>query len=230
MTKRILPDAVRKREGRKIKDKSPPWSPRKYHATLVIGSRMSGKSNCLAWCLLNGWSKNYKNVILLSPSVTFDKTWTAIEHLDNVLVSDQCDDAILNDILESQKQLVKKSRKNDLLLIIDDFASILRSKGGPSKVLDKIFSTGRHYSMSVVLTSQYLNFVSPACRMNATNLIVYRLNDKEYAKLAEEYRMFLTDKEFIKKAIDATKRRFSFFYIDCQTEDIDKVFNEGFHD
>lgn len=231
MTKQqILPTAVPKKEGRRIKDNSPPWSPRKFFALSIIGSRTSGKTNLVAWCLLNGWLENYKNVVIFSPSVTFDKTWTAIEDYDNVLASDECNDQILNEVMQHQKRLFKKSKKNDLLLIIDDFSSVMRTKGGFVKALDKIYSTCRHFGTSIVVTAQFFCHLSPTCRLNSTNVIVFRLNDKENAKLAEEFRMFLPDKEFIQRAIEATQKRYHFFYIDMQTEEPDKVFTEGFHD
>jgi len=230
MTKRILPSAVPKKEGKRIKDRSPPWSPRKFFALSIVGSRTSGKTNLVAWCLLNGWLDNYKNVVIFSPSVTFDKTWTSVEDYDNILASDECSDAILNQVMDHQKRLWRKSHKNDLLIIVDDFSSVMRTKGGFTKTLDKIFSTARHYGTSICITAQFLNHISPTCRLNSTNVIVFRLNDKEYTKLAEEYRMFLSDKEFIQNAIEATHQRYHFFYIDMQTEDRQKVFTEGFHD
>jgi hypothetical protein len=180
---------------------------------------------------LNGWLKNYKNTLIFSPSITFDKTWTAIEDERNVLVSEECNDAILEDVLKKQKALYRKSKKNDLLIILDDFSSILRSKGGGfSKTLDKLFSTCRHFATSIVVTAQYFSHISPTCRLNSTNLVVFRLNDKEYRKMAEEYRIFLTDKEFIDMAIDSTQEKYHFFYINLQTEDETKVFSEGFQE
>lgn len=217
----------------KLKDNSPEWAPRKYHTLSIIGSRTKGKTNLMVWMLLTGGlAKCYEQVVILSPSITFDKTWRALDKYENISTSSDCTGEILEAILTLQKQRWSQRKKSDkrppdTLLVIDDFGPVART-GDVKKVLEKLYATARHFGLSLWFSVQAAMMLSPVMRLNSTNVILFRLNLKEYRKLSEEWRCHLSEQDFISRCLDATREKYHFLYINLQTNEQERIFNEGF--
>lgn len=231
MTIRVEVTAVQLKKERKRKDPTSSFLPPQFSAVSIVAPRRSGKTNLICWMLLNGLLDAYKNCVLFSPSVLFDRTYSSLEHADNLLVSEEISDEALRDVMRKQTALARKSKKNTLLLIIDDFSSQLRGKqksGGFQKTLDTLYSRCRHILTTVICTFQYYSHFSPCVRMNTSHLIAFRLSRKEWQHIAEEFRLHLSEKEFIEIAEAATMEKYKFFMIDLTTPDDNKVFGQGF--
>lgn len=231
MTKRIQVTAVKVKKERKQKDPTPPFLPPQFSSVTLVAPRRSGKTNLICWMLLNGLLDSYERVVLYSPSIYFDQTYKSIMSADNLYFSDEISDEELQQVMKEQSQLAMENKKNTLLIIIDDFSSQLRGKakfGGFQKTLDTLYSRCRHILTTVICTSQYYSHLSPCVRMNTSHLICFRLSRKEWKRVAEEFRLHLSEKEFISMAEAATKEKYSFFLVDMNTPDDDKVFGKGF--
>lgn len=228
----VLPPEPKK--SKQIEDDTASFLPRKFFSLLVCGKRFSGKTSLLTWCLSHprGWLKNYSEVIIFSPTIKTDPQWTAIESYDNVLFSETVSGPILDAILQRQKGLHKKSKKNTLLLILDDLSSTIKDKkSGLEKMLNKIWTTVRHWGVSVALTCQTASHASTTIRGNSTNVWAFRMGDREINMLADEYSsLFLPQKEFKKALMNATSKPFSFFNIDFQQTDPDLVYGPMFRE
>ena len=67
-----------------------------------------------------------------------------------------------------------------------------------SKTFEKIFTTGRHYFLSCIITSQYITHIPPSARVNSEFILVSNLNNNNVQILADEYTLGNCDrKKFI---------------------------------
>ena len=101
-----------------------------------------------------------------------------------------------------QKMADLNERKADkaayhVLLILDDCCS--DNNFHQSKSLKQIFTKGRHYKITLMITSQYPYHVPPICRVNADYICVGQLNTQGLEILTNEFLSgSLTKQEFIK--------------------------------
>jgi hypothetical protein len=184
----------------------------------------------MVWMLLNGMAKAYDQVIILSPSVTFDKTWRALDRIGHIQAASDCNEELLENILALQKQRYAQTTQGrkplDALLVVDDFGPAIR--GGVRKAMEKLYSTARHFGLSIWFTVQHAFMLTPVMRLNTKNVILFKLNYKELRKLSEEWQHHLSDKEFIDMALRATREKYSFLHINLQTNNRDEIFSIGF--
>lgn len=223
--------AVKIAKSLQVLDTTPEPFPKKFFATSLVGARFAGKTNLISWLILNVYKNIYDTILVLSPSVAYDATWSSLKKLRNVGFSNQCNNDVLEGILAKQKQIFQESeRKASLLLIIDDFGNQAKqsTSGGHRAALEKIYTTGRHFGLSTCCSFQHAFQMTPVIRLNTTNWILFKLNVKEYRKLSEELRCHLTEEQFIQTAVEATREKYHFLYINFQTSDEDQMFTNGF--
>lgn len=180
-----------------INDDLPDRIMRRYSCSALIGIRQSGKTNVLVHLVNNFYQKSYSLIMIISPSVFIDPTWKSLKKHKNVVFFDRCTNAILGDIYKTQKERFEKGE--ELLLIIDDFG-VNRQLGA---MIDVIAARGRHIKMQFIMTSQYFRCLTPVFRNNVDHMLVWRLTNKEFAKIAEDCPQVSED-EFIAIAREAT--------------------------
>ena len=90
----------------------------------------------------------------------------------------------------------QSDKPNNVLLILDDCCS--NTKFHNSKTFEKIFTIGRHYFLSCIITSQYITHIPPSARTNCDFILVSNLNNNNIQILADEYTLGdCSRKEFI---------------------------------
>ena len=106
------------------------------------------------------------------------------------------------------------------LIILDDIIdSGLMRWGSNKNVVDEIAERGRHYNMSVVITSQYMSAVSPSLRRNAEALFLFApINFADVDRTLEEYVPKRWRKEFLERVEEVFSERFAFIIIDGSVE------------
>lgn len=63
--------------------------------------------------------------------------------------------------------------------------------------IDRIYTTGRHYHVSVITTSQKYTELNPSSRMNNNNLVlVFNANDKDLDTFFHQHRNHLSKQDF----------------------------------
>jgi hypothetical protein len=206
--------------------------PKPFHSLALIGKRMSGKTSLLTFCIdhPHGWGRFYKDIIIISPSIRTDPQWETVCNLKNVLCAESIDGAGLETILQTQKAQWKKSKKNTLLLILDDLSSTIKNKKtGLEKALNKYWSTARHWGVSCCITAQTTSHLSTTIRTNCTNIFAFRMSEREMKMLSEENAsLHLDEKSFVRSLKEATRDPYSFFNINWQTNDPDMIYGKGF--
>jgi hypothetical protein len=224
----------------KLKDATPNGYPQKYFGLIIAGSSRSGKTTCICH-LLDQIAPAYKTVLVFTPSVE-DPIWTSLQKHENIFFADIVSNHILNTVFQRQKKLHSQNKENSLLIVIDDYGILARITGqdvtkakpdhenfssGIKQSLDILYSRARHFSTSIMTSFHDALQPSPLQRVNATHWIIYRLNERQYEKIAPELKCQLSDKEFLEKAHEFTKDPFNFLFVDLKALHKEDVFKHG---
>jgi hypothetical protein len=185
--------------------------------TLVIGCGNSGKTLLLV-SVLEQLKSVFKNKLLVFTSSYSNTMADSVKRLHGKMY-----DTLLNDsgqdrialLLEHQKKLKEAGKKLlPVLIILDDFItdpSFNKRRG----TLTKLFTQGRHYNVSIVITSQSFKLLPSAIRKLAHYFILFSTaNSKEKKSICEELNTFLPEREFTELFEKATSKRFDFLFID----------------
>lgn len=109
-------------------------------------------------------------------------------------------------------------------LILDDASDFLRDKR-----LVSLMKKSRHYKCTIILSSQYLNDISPAQHKNVVIHLLFPGLSEE--KLSEVYRncdMSISFNQLKDMYLTASEGQYSFFYMNCRDDDYRKRFNQKF--
>ena len=116
----------------------------------------------------------------------------------------------------------KKETKKlySVLLIIDDFADD-PTFSRQSRMLQSIFTRGRHHMISAVISTQKYSCVAPIIRLNSSDLFVFKLkNYKDMEAFVEETQALLrSKKELLDIYYEAIKAPYSFSSCEFKSED-----------
>jgi hypothetical protein len=90
-----------------------------------------------------------------------------------------------------------------ILLILDDCCS--DTNFHQSKTLKQLFTKGRHYKISLMITAQYPYHLPPICRVNCDYICVGQLNTQGIEILTKEFLMGdISRKDFLKMYYNST--------------------------
>lgn len=115
-----------------------------------------------------------------------------------------------------------KYRAPDYFIVFDDLSSELKSRS-----LLSLLKTNRHYRSKVLLSSQYLNDILPESRKQLDLWIIFK--GFTFEKIKEIYKDCDTGIPldlFYSIYQKATKKPYSFMYIDTRTDQFRRNFNE----
>lgn len=160
-----------------------------------------------------------------------------LSHIMNELKNDDSDTDSSDSDIDIQKngifdvtddesiQKRKKSKPKYLtpkyLFIFDDMGTTLKSKD-----IDQLLKTNRHYKARVIISSQYLNDISIASRLQLDYMLMFKGLSMD--KLAEAYKnldLSIDFADFLKMYNLATYDKYNFFYIDIRGERFRRNFN-----
>lgn len=222
-------------------DKTPSGYPKKFFVLSIVGSSRSGKTTCQV-NLIEKLAPCYAAVIIFTPSIE-DPIWTSLKKKENVYISQLVSNHTLNRIFEKQKTIYKRDKsRGHLLIVIDDYGILARQTGndpkkdlkkqedvssGIKEMLDTLYSRARHFGVSIMCSFHDTLQMTPLQRVNNTHVILYRLNMKQYEKVAPELRCHLSEREFVDMADNSTKQPYSFLFIDLKAKDNNDVFRLG---
>lgn len=126
------------------------------------------------------------------------------------------------------KKTIKRKKPKYLspqhLFIFDDLGATLRDKA-----IDSLLKVNRHYKSKVIISSQYLNDLSPQARLQLDYVLLFK--GLPIQKLAEVYKdvdLSIDFEQFLKYYGIATKKQYNFLYIDVRNEAYRINFNTQF--
>lgn len=108
---------------------------------------------------------------------------------------------ILEQLVSRQQRLITLYGKDDprtrAFLILDDVISDRRNVAGWNTMMNRFFTEGRHFNITIFITTQYVKGIGPMLRNNADLVIlqpIYSVNDR--TTLWEMYGGFMDKKSF----------------------------------
>lgn len=189
----------------------------KFASSIIInGKSGSGKSTLLARLMTEGhFYKGYFDYVLVfSPTGSQDDIIQYLE-LPEENIFTEFDESILENILESQKELIEENGVDQapkICIIFDDIIS--DQKFLRTKIILKLFSMCRHYNIQVIINSQSWTKVPRALRLNCNGVFMFPASMSELDLICEEYcPPNLHKKDFLKVVQYATKERYNFLFI-----------------
>ena len=133
--------------------------------------------------------------------------------------------------MDTQKKIIEYQKKQkdtkhlfQILIIVDDFADD-PSFSRNSKLLHSLFTRGRHSGISTIVSTQKFAAIHPIIRVNATELIVFRLRNYQDTTMFLDELGGLVDKKTLTKIYGlATEEPYSFLYVKLNNKKLDDTF------
>jgi hypothetical protein len=129
-----------------------------------------------------------------------------------------------------QHKVAEYQKKQDhnkiyqILIIVDDFADEANFTRH-SKLLHGLFTRGRHSFISSIVATQKFRAINNIIRVNATELVVFRLrNQGELDAFIEEVSAVADKKTLLEMYHIATEEPYSFLYVKLTSKDHNKMF------
>jgi hypothetical protein len=192
--------------------------------TLLVAKRNSGKSVLLKYLVEN--EKNcFDKIFIISPTENINKYYQKA----GITTKEYIFDEYKEDFVE--KMISKLSKENEdyiktrVLLILDDCIADVNFHTSPS--LKKIFSRCRHCGLSLILTSQYLNAMSPLQRSNADAVLIGQSTNHSLEIICEEFLCGDVTKQEFKAYYIKETQNYGFVLISnqsCKTGDINDIY------
>jgi hypothetical protein len=182
----------------------------------IIAPSYSGKSNLIVNLLKNPvfkYNKIYgKNIFIFSKTASFDDIYEQLKlPKDNIV--DNFDEDYINDILDEQVEYIKNDNAPNILFIIDDLISDLDNS---NQLIKKLFFNGRHYKMSIIITSQSYHKMPKDVRLNLSHLILFKIPDDDIKSVYKE--LPLNKKLFEHYYDECTNKKYNFIYLDLKNK------------
>ena len=163
----------------------------------LCAMRGSGKSELLRFLVMAEQHKFYK-LFVISPTNITNGFYSFVpkENIFNEWSDEWVESLLLTLSNINKNKKSQKDKPHNVLLILDDCCS--NTKFHNSKTFEKIFTTGRHFFLSCIITSQFITHIPPSARVNCEFILVSQLNNNNIQILADEYTLGnCTRKEFI---------------------------------
>lgn len=193
----------------------------------ICGPSQSGKSHFMYYLLIKYYKLYFDHIYIFSPTFDMDKSaemFRAVFDEKKILRETyshhyDLDLNVINDILLKQQKEVNLHgiyRAKKVLIIIDD---LITSKLIKSPLLQTLFFRGRHYSISLMISSQsYMSLPRPL-RLNLTAISLFAPNRTEISRFAQEQESSLIDSKKLEKITKlVTTKRYNFIYINRQAD------------
>jgi len=182
----------------------------------VIASRRSGKSVFCKYLLARkgGLLDTQDKIILFTTGV--NKDYNTLIKKENIIT--KYNSNIIKKIMkyqENRKQNKKKMPK--ITIILDD---VITSKTRYDATLEKIFFTGRHFNISLILVSQSFSCISPSFLRNSDYVCFFRFfikQDRE--KIISIMGMYCNQRDC--EAILSKSEKHKIFILDMTSDSID---------
>ena len=208
---------------------------------LLVGPSGSGKGVLLSNMILDIYRDCFSRIFIFSPSIHVDHTWRPVKDYikKQLKVEDtekepiyfsEYDPAALEDIISTQHKITKymKDRGDtkiyQILIVIDDFADDEKFSKH-SKLLNSLYTRGRHNMISTITSTQKFRAIGNIIRINITELYIFRLRNHHDLEAFIEEVSALADKKTLLDIYNlATKEEYSFLYVKLNSKSKDDMF------
>ena len=207
---------------------------------LVVAPSGAGKTVLLVSLVLDIYPKAFARIYIFSPSVHIDRQWDAVKEFQSKqmgvddkkekLYFDNFSPGDLQMVIDQQARITQLAKTKgmkklyQILIILDDIADdpkITRQ----AKPVHELFVRGRHHCISTIASVQKYRVLAPLIRVNATDLIIFRLRSMhELNAIIEENSAVYGEKALEEMYNLATSEPFSFLYIKLSAKRPEEMF------
>ena len=153
--------------------------------SMIVGSKHSGKSELVKFITYQ-YASAFSYVVVVSPTALngFYSTFIPAGHIHSTY-SDELIDSIKN----KQETLKNAGKPVQMLLILDDILASpdVHFEKRQGSVLNLLFTANRHWNISLLIVTQKLRGLPPACRENADFVCITRCMRSAWGNLYDEY-------------------------------------------
>lgn len=159
----------------------------------LMGRSNTGKSVYIKYLIYNN-EKKFDRIVVIT-STKSNGFYNFIEAQEDV--HEEYSDDIIEELVENAKKILNKHKKPPHVLVIAE--DLIGLKGLNMKYSDefnRLYSSGRHFNISCIVSIQYVNSISPIIRCNSNYVLITNvLNTKQLEVLYQSFG-FGTLKEF----------------------------------
>jgi hypothetical protein len=153
----------------------PKYLERKGFKLFVIGKSGSGKSTFVKW-LFYLLKDKIPAAVAISESESANQFFS--DFIPRLFIYESFSSNILNNVVERQKQIIKKKCPNpDILVVADDCFSDPRKMQEPPTPW--IFKTGRHYGINYIILMQYVMDLKPDTRNQVDGVFLFNEQNEQ---------------------------------------------------
>ncbi len=153
-------------------DKKTPFS------MLAIGPSRSGKTFMLRMLFMTQWRKRFDLIMLISATEEYSHGFSFLKTIgERVLVKSKYNPADIEKLIEMQK-----TSHGRVLILFDD---LVDKNVKTCATLDKLWTMGRHFGISIIYSIQKTSFLSTAARGNANITVLFPSRGQEKAFVHE---------------------------------------------
>lgn len=187
---------------------------------LFAASSRSGKSHLIKHLLMDMLSTKQVKFGLVFCATKFNGSYDFIE--DKYVIGGY-NEQTLRQYIEKLKEFQSKNGYfPNNFLVFDDLIGLIKN----TPYLDNILSTYRHYNITLFVTTQYINKISPLFREQATYCFMFKQHTKRSIEaLFESYGQQMFDKYVEwKKYLDAFTPQYHALMYDSTKDSMDERF------
>ena len=202
----------------------------------LVGPRSSGKSVVINNLILRDEMLRglFEQILIISPTIHSDSSSRfLIQEAGKENVYEAYSEDIIQGLIDSVKDKDKHERSMKLIILDDVIGSIPKY----NSLIYNLTSKARHWSISMIISTQNLRELPPVCRNNTTNWAFFRSgNLKEIEKMMEELGSLGSKENCLNLYNTCVEEPHKFMYIDadynvfkCFTEHVWPKFDESGH-
>ena len=179
---------------------------------LLCSKRGSGKSRLLRYLVLCEKEK-FDKLFIICPTECVNSFYEGITSKDCIF--DEYNDDWVMKLINKMTELKTQKKNKNVLIILDD--CVADSDMHYQKGLKILYARGRHINISVIVTTQYINSISPLMRSNSDYVFLGQQNKRSVDIISDEYLSGDIEKPEFIKLFNKSTRDYNFFVIYCNS-------------
>lgn len=177
---------------------------------LLIGSRNTGKT-CLLKDLLYNTRANYDMVVLFTPTHSTVAMFAGI--IPSNLIFREYNAETMKSIIDEAKHLVEEKKPRRIAIVLDDL--VYDSSFLKSTLMREIALNGRHFYVTLFLTTQYTSAIPVLIRSNIDYVFSMKeMNAANVKRLYESYYSVFPSLSDFRKVLDACTNEYGTIVFD----------------
>ena len=213
------------------------YAPKVNFRQIMYANTNSGKTTNIISQILDLYRDVFERIFIFSHSIDTDSAWEPVKsymeskewNLKECLFSEYSDLA-LEKILKTQEGIIKYQKSKgetqlySILVIFDDMMTSRQAMRG--RLIDVIYSRGRHLGISVITSLQSVRKVSTVVRQNSEHILTWRLRSASDLDSLLEENSAIVDLDTLQEMYwKAVRKPYGYLWIDKSTNDEDEMFH-----